>query len=75
MEGVRRSDPFPVILSAIAEWNISMMISLARDLRRMIRNQEERKWERTPRFMWEIRGMTLKDLGLQRNRPGNRETR
>ena len=40
----------------IAEWNIAMMINLARDLRGMIRNQECGKWDRDARFQREIRG-------------------
>ena len=33
--------------TAIAEWNLAMMVNLARDLRGMIRNQEQAVWERT----------------------------
>ena len=40
----------------IAEWNISMMINLSRDLRSMIRNQESQIWDRSARFQTEIRG-------------------
>jgi phosphoglycerate dehydrogenase-like enzyme len=40
----------------IAEWNISMMINLARDMRGMIRNQEDQVWDRPARFQNEIRG-------------------
>ena len=40
----------------IAEWNIAMMINLARDLRSMIRNQEQQVWDRSPTFQNEIRG-------------------
>jgi len=43
----------------IAEWVISMMVNLGRDLRGMIRNQEAGQWERLPRFETEIRGRTL----------------
>jgi phosphoglycerate dehydrogenase-like enzyme len=43
----------------IAEWNMSMMVNLARNLRRMIRNQETRTWERPPEFQREIRGLTV----------------
>src|SRR5437764_7809499 len=34
--------------TAIAEWNLAMMIALTRDLRGMIRNQEQAKWEKAP---------------------------
>jgi phosphoglycerate dehydrogenase-like enzyme len=43
----------------IAEWNIAMMINLARDLRQMIRNQDHAVWDRDARFQQEIRGNTL----------------
>ncbi len=41
--------------TAIGEWNLAMMISLTRDLRRMIRNQEGAVWEKIDRFQEEIR--------------------
>ncbi|MCX6620861.1 MAG: hypothetical protein NTY38_07230, partial [Acidobacteria bacterium] len=43
----------------IAEWNLAMMVNLARDLRRMIRNQEAAVWDRDARFQQEIRGKTV----------------
>jgi phosphoglycerate dehydrogenase-like enzyme len=43
----------------IAEWNLSMMVNLARDLRGMIRNQDAAIWDRSASFQREIRGMTL----------------
>lgn len=43
----------------IAEWNIAMMIALARNLRGMIRNQESAVWDRGAVFQNEIRGSTL----------------
>ena len=43
----------------IAEWNIAMMINLARDLRSMIRNQESAVWDQAAAFQREVRGMTL----------------
>jgi phosphoglycerate dehydrogenase-like enzyme len=42
--------------TAIAEWNLAMMINLVRDLRSMIRNQEQAQWQRDHRFQDEIRG-------------------
>ena len=42
--------------TAIAEWNVAMMIALARDLRGMIRNQEQAKYEKVARFQQEVRG-------------------
>jgi phosphoglycerate dehydrogenase-like enzyme len=41
--------------SAIAEWNLAMMIALTRDLRGMICNQEHGVWDRSSRFHQEIR--------------------
>lgn len=40
----------------IAEWNLSMMVNLARDLRGMIRNQEAAVWDRSAQFQREVRG-------------------
>jgi phosphoglycerate dehydrogenase-like enzyme len=45
--------------TAIAEWNAAMMINLARDLRGMIRQQEQGAWHRADRFQQEIRGKTI----------------
>ena len=43
----------------IAEWNLAMMVNLARDLRGMIRNQDSFIWDRSAAFQREIRGMTV----------------
>ena len=43
----------------IAEWNIAMMINLARDLRQLIRNQDAAIWDRSAVFQREIRGLTV----------------
>lgn len=40
----------------IAEWNVTMMINLLRDMRGLIRNQETAVWDRDPRFQKELRG-------------------
>ncbi|MFO0878497.1 MAG: D-2-hydroxyacid dehydrogenase [Gemmataceae bacterium] len=45
--------------TAIAEWNLAMMVNLTRDLRTMIRHQEQGVWERAPRFQQEIRGRVV----------------
>src|SRR5260370_5725718 len=42
--------------TAIGEWNLAMMVNLTRDLRGMIRNQEQARWDRSPRFQQEVRG-------------------
>ena len=43
----------------IAEWNIAMMVNLARDFRQMIRNQDAGVWDRGANFQREIRGLTV----------------
>src|SRR5712692_4950843 len=43
----------------IAEWNVAMIVNLARDLRQMIRNQDAQVWDRGARFQSEIRGLTV----------------
>jgi phosphoglycerate dehydrogenase-like enzyme len=45
--------------TAIAEWNVAMMVNLARDLRGMVRNQERAAWDRDPRYQQEIRGRVV----------------
>jgi phosphoglycerate dehydrogenase-like enzyme len=45
--------------TAIGEWNLAMMVNLARDLRGMIRRQEQAAWERLDRFQQEIRGRVV----------------
>jgi len=43
----------------IAEWNLAMMVNLARDFRLMIRNQDAAIWDRSAVFQREIRGLTV----------------
>ena len=57
--GVRATNAGGCFDVPIAEWNVSMMINLARDLRQMIRNQEAAVWDRSAIFQNEIRGMTV----------------
>jgi phosphoglycerate dehydrogenase-like enzyme len=45
--------------TAIAEWNVAMMVNLARDLRGMIRNQDNRVWHRADHYQQEIRGAVV----------------
>ncbi|MCM8814767.1 MAG: D-2-hydroxyacid dehydrogenase [Candidatus Omnitrophica bacterium] len=58
-KGIRACNARGVFDIPIAEWNIAMMINLARNLRQMIRNQEKGIWERTAEFQNEIRGKTV----------------
>jgi len=45
--------------TAIAEWNLAMMVNLIRDLPGMIRNQTQGQWDRADRFQQELRGRIL----------------
>jgi phosphoglycerate dehydrogenase-like enzyme len=45
--------------TAIAEWNLAMMVNLTRDLRGMLRNQETSIWEQADRFQQEVRGRVV----------------
>jgi phosphoglycerate dehydrogenase-like enzyme len=45
--------------TAIAEWNVAMMVNLRRDLRGMIRNQDRSVWDRDARFQQEVRGLVV----------------
>lgn len=54
--GVRACNSAGVFDSAVAEWNVAMMINLQRNLRQMIRNQDCGIWDRPGEFQQEIRG-------------------
>lgn len=43
----------------IAEWNITMMVNLARDTRKMLHHQDQEIWDRSTRFQHEIRGAVV----------------
>jgi phosphoglycerate dehydrogenase-like enzyme len=43
----------------IAEWNLAMMVNLARDLRGLVRNQEQAHWDRAAHFQAEVRGRVV----------------
>ena len=43
----------------IAEWNVAMMVNLARNFRQLIRNQDAAVWDRSAIFQREIRGLTV----------------
>jgi phosphoglycerate dehydrogenase-like enzyme len=57
--GIAVANGLGVLEVPIAEWTMAMMIALARDLRRMMRNQDDGHWDRDPRFQREIRGLTV----------------
>jgi phosphoglycerate dehydrogenase-like enzyme len=58
-KGVRACNALGIYDVPIAEWNLAMMVNLARDLRGMIRNQEAQIWDRPAIFQQEIRGWTV----------------
>jgi phosphoglycerate dehydrogenase-like enzyme len=57
--GVRACNARGVFDTPIAEWNLAMMVALARDLRGMIRNQETHTWDRSATHQKELRGSTV----------------
>jgi phosphoglycerate dehydrogenase-like enzyme len=54
--GVRVCNARGIYETTIAEWNVAMMVNLARDLRGMVRNQEHAVWDQAARFQNEVRG-------------------
>jgi phosphoglycerate dehydrogenase-like enzyme len=58
-KGVRACNALGIYDVPIAEWNLAMMVNLARNLRQMIRNQDAQIWDRSAVFQKEIRGMTV----------------
>jgi phosphoglycerate dehydrogenase-like enzyme len=56
---IRACNALGVFDGPIAEWNIAMMVNLARDLRGMIRNQEAAIWDNSAAFQREIRGSVV----------------
>lgn len=57
--GIRACNAQGVFDVPIAEWNIAMMINLARNLRGLVRNQEAGIWDRSADFQKEIRGSVV----------------
>jgi len=57
--GVRACNARGIFDVPIAEWNVAMMVNLARDLRGMIRNQEAGVFERPATFQREINGSVV----------------
>lgn len=56
---IRASNARGVFDVPIAEWNIAMMINLARDTRGLIHNQDAERWDRSSMHQHEIRGSTV----------------
>jgi phosphoglycerate dehydrogenase-like enzyme len=57
--GVRATNARGCFDVPIAEWNLAMMVNLARDLRQMLRHQDAAVWDRSAIFQNEIRGKTV----------------
>lgn len=57
--GVKSCNASGVFDTAIAEWCVSMMINTRRDLRTMIRHQENGVWDRSPIHQQQIRGQVV----------------
>ncbi|MFN7938736.1 MAG: D-2-hydroxyacid dehydrogenase [Bryobacteraceae bacterium] len=57
--GVQATNARGCFDAPIGEWNMAMMVNLARDLRGMVRNQDAGVWDRGARFQREIRGLTV----------------
>lgn len=56
---IRACNALGVFDVPIAEWNMAMMVNLARDMRKMMHNQCEQIWDRSARFQHEIRGAVV----------------
>ena len=58
-KGIQVSNARGVFDVPIGEWNVAMMINLARNLRGMIRNQEQGVWDPGAEFQQEINGAVV----------------
>lgn len=56
---VRAANALGVFDIPIAEWNMAMMVNLARDMRKLMHNQDSQVWDRSARFQHEIRGSVV----------------
>lgn len=56
---IRASNALGVFDVPIAEWNMAMMVNLARDMRGMMHNQDAEHWDRSARYQREIHGSTV----------------
>ncbi|MBO9604475.1 MAG: D-2-hydroxyacid dehydrogenase [Paenibacillaceae bacterium] len=57
--GVRAANCRGNVDVPIAEWNLAMMLNLARDVPDMLRNQSQRLWRKEERYSREIRGLAV----------------
>ncbi|QGQ95576.1 D-2-hydroxyacid dehydrogenase [Paenibacillus psychroresistens] len=58
-QGVKACNGQGIFDVPIAEWNMGMIFQLARNMRGMYRNQEQKVWDRSALFQTEIRGSKL----------------
>jgi phosphoglycerate dehydrogenase-like enzyme len=56
---IRAANAAGVMDVPVSEWNVAMMINLARDMRRLSHNQDGEVWDRAAVFQNEIRGKTV----------------
>lgn len=56
---IKASNALGVFDVPIAEWNVAMMVNLARDMRGMMHNQDKAIWDRSARYQHEIRGSVV----------------
>lgn len=54
--GIKCCNALGVFDVPIAEWNVAMMVNLARDMRGLMHHQDKEVWDRSARFQREIRG-------------------
>src|SRR3954465_4930705 len=57
--GIRATNSRGCFDGPIAEWNVAMIVNLARNLRQMIRNQDTAIWDRLAVCQRESRGLTV----------------
>ncbi len=57
--GIRACNGSGIFDTAIAEWNLAMMVNLLRNFRLMLRHQNEGKWDRSGDFQCSLRGRTV----------------
>jgi phosphoglycerate dehydrogenase-like enzyme len=57
--GIKATNARGCFDTPIAEWNVSMMVNLRRNLPQLIRNQLSRTWDRSAEFQRDVRGLTV----------------
>jgi Phosphoglycerate dehydrogenase and related dehydrogenases len=58
-KNIRACNALGVFDVPIAEWNMAMMVNMARDMRTLLHHQDEKIWDRSARFQHEIRGSVV----------------